>query len=275
MALAVLPIEEYESLLKGGTNEAKHMKFRFDWNVVEKDYSRSYKDILTYMSTTDVKLIGSGSGRTAFFLPSGDWKKDKTAPVCFKVAKNNKGVAQNKVEIDLFSKYGKIYSCFPEMFEYERKNKYYILTEVGRDPQKGELKHYFKMWNEYVEDMLMGSDGAEPFYYFSDTDYNFDFTNHIFEICEGLNVDGKVKGWFENREEIVEDIERISSQFPQYKTITDLIRFSIEGGWKEVRFDDFAMNDANWAMLVRDGTQYLLPIDFGFSDEVVKQFYTR
>ena len=275
MALTVLPIEEYESLVKGGTNEAKHMKFRFDWNVVEKDYARSYRDIITYMSTTDVKLIGAGSGRTAFFLPPGDWKKDKTTPVCFKVAKNKKGVAQNKVEINLFNKYGKTYTCFPELFEYDRKNQYYMLTEVGRPLQDDELKHYFKMWNEYIEDMLMNSDGTEPFYYFSETGANFDFTNHIYEICEGLNERGRVRGWYENKEEVVEDIERISSQFPQYKTITDLIRFSIEGGWNEVVYDDFAMNDSNWAMLVRNGTQYLLPIDYGFSDEVAKQFYRK
>lgn len=279
MALTVIPIEDYRQLV-GETNEEKHMKFHFDWNVVEKDYSRSYKDILTYMSITDVKMIGTGSGRTAFFLPAGDWKKDKTAPVCFKVAKNMKGVAQNKVEIDLFNKYGKQYSCFPEMFEYDRNNQYYLLTEVGRALRHGELNRYFKFWNEYVKDMLMNSDGTEPFYYFPEDVYGFetgnlDFMQRIYDICEGLNKKGKVKGWYENKEEIVEDIERISSQFPQYKTITDLIRFSIEGGWEKVRFDDFAMNDANWAMVVRNGTQYLLPIDFGFSDEIAKQFYTR
>ena len=270
MALTVIPIEDYKSLLNG-TNEAK--KLRFSWNTVEKDYSKSYKDILSYMSMTDVKLIGEGSGRTAFFLPPGDWKKDKTTPVCFKVSKNEKGVAQNKVEIDLFTEYGKVYSCFPEMFEYDRNNKYFMLTEVGRAPQKGELKRYFKLWNDYVQDMLMNSDGTEPFYFFFDTDYNFDFTNHIYKICEGLNVDGKVKGWFENKEEVLEDIERISTQFQQYKTITDLIRFSTEDGWEKVRFDDFAMNDANWAMVVRNGMQYLMPIDYGFSHEVVDTYY--
>jgi len=273
MALTVIPIEDYKKLVNGETNEAKHMKFHFDWNIVEKDYSRSYRDILTYMSTTDVKLIGTGSGRTAFFLPPGDWKKDKTTPVCFKVAKNEKGVAQNKVEIGLFDKYGKRYSCFPEMFEYDRNNEYYMLTEVGRAPERGELKRYFRLWNDYVQDMLLDSSGTEPFYYFSDTDYNFDFTNHIFDICEALNVKGKVKGWFENREEVFYDIERIAKEFPQYNTIVDLIRFSMDGGWKEVRFDDFAMNDANWAVLVRDGTQYLLPIDYGFSSEVVEKYY--
>ena len=278
MALTVIPIKEYELLTKNA-NEASKNKIRFSWDIVEKDYSKSYRDILSYMSMTDVKKIGSGSGRTAFFLPPGDWKKDRSTPICFKVAKNKKGVAQNKVEIDLFSEYGKQYSCFPEMFEYDKNNQYYLLTEVGRPLKDGELANYFMSWNSYIEDMLFDSYGRAPFYYFDCINstagqFNESFTEHVYEICKALNVSGIQRGWTEDPQSVLDDMDRISKEFPKYSGLTSLFRFSVDGGWKKIRFDDFSANVQNWAIVTRNAEELLIPIDYGFSDEVVKQFYT-
>lgn len=280
MALTTIPEKDFDELVRN--IHEKNSGSNFSWEEVEKDRANtSYRDILNYMKTTNVKKIGTGSSRTAFFLPEGSVKGNPSVPSCFKVAKNKKGVAQNKAEINLFRSYGEKRACFPELYEADDVNEYYIQTEVGKklNKNKNQLKDYFADWNRFVIDMKMGNAKYPPYYFFgtpSDLESfenDWDYTYHIFKMVKALNEPGLIAGWGEDPEYVLDDIADISDEFPKYKSIVEMFRFSVEGGWKQGIFDDLSMNTDNWAFVVRNGEYCLLPIDYGFTNEVQKQFY--
>lgn len=278
MALTVIPEKDFEELV-GKVNEASS-GIAFSWEELEKDKANtSYRDILNYMKSTNVKKIGTGSSRTAFFLPPGSVKEDSSVPSCFKVAKNKKGVAQNEAEISLYSKYGKKKPCFPELYESDEANKYYIQTEVGRalNKKKTELKDFFSDWNDFVSNMKRESNGKLPYYYFGGEDFQFkdnsEYTWHLFQMAKALNEEGFLSYWSDDPQYIVDELSEISDEFPKYGPIVDFFRFSIEGGWKEVEYGDFAVNDNNWAFVLRNGEYTLIPIDWGFTKEIAEKYY--
>lgn len=279
MALTVIPEKDFDELVKGV--HEKSIGNAFSWEEIEKDRAHtSYKDILNYMKTTNVKKIGTGSSRTAFFLPQGSVRDNPSVPSCFKVAKNKKGVAQNKAEIELYRTYGKKKLCFPELYESDDLNEYYIQTEVGKklNKNKNQLKEYFDDWNRFVIDVKMGNDDYPPYYFLgtpSDLESfenDWDYTYHIFKMVKALNEPGTIAGWDEP-DAILDNIEDISKAFPKYRSIVEMLWFSVEGGWEKGIFSDLSMNMDNWAFVVRNGEYCLLPIDWGFTNEV-QSLYT-
>ena len=281
MALTVIPEKDFGELVSSVNEDNASLK-PFSWDEVKQDQNSStYRDILNYMKTTNVKKIGSGSSRIAFFLPPGSVKDNSSAPSCFKVAKNKKGIAQNDAEISLYDQYGKNKPCFPELYEADTVHKYYIQTEVGKavNKKKFQLKEYFMDWNKYVIDMKMGNASYPPYYYLGSASElepflrNYEYMYHIYKMAEALNVKGRVAGWGDDPEYVLDDLDDIAREFPKYNTVVETLRFSVEGGWEKGMFDDFAMNDSNWAFVIRNGEQCLLPIDWGFTNEVQEKYY--
>lgn len=279
MALTVIPEKDFDELVKGVHEKSDGSNF--SWEEIEKDRAHtSYKDILNYMKTTNVKKIGTGTSRIAFFLPQGSVKNNPSVPSCFKVAKNKKGVAQNKAEIDLFRSYGEKKPCFPELYEADDVNEYYIQTEVGKklNKNKNQLKEYFEDWNRFVIDVKMGNNRYPPYYFLgtpSDLESfenDWDYTYHIFKMVKALNEPGLIAGWGEEPDYIIDNMEDIAKEFPKYKSIVEMLRFSVEGGWEKGIFGDLSMNTGNWAFVVRNGEYCLLPIDWGFTNEVQSMY---
>lgn len=267
MALTVIPTKDFEELVKG-TNEA-YLKRAFSYADMREFYCGSYRDILDYVKTTNVQKIGIGSSRIAFFMPSGSISSDKSRPSCFKVAKNSKGVPQNNAEIKLFNEYGNKYQCFPEIYDYDKDNKFYIFAEVGHPIDKSFKEgchQWIAEWDEAIKkidgDCLPCKLGRR-----ADTGIE-DITQRIVGLCESIAIakDALVKS-------TIDSLERTIGHIKKYDGMFSLVKFAANGGAKIINFSDFAYNLDNWALVLRDNEDVLLPIDYGFTWEVYNKYY--
>ena len=67
-----------------------------------------------------IKLVGTGSSRTAFCLLGSK---------CLKVAINKRGSAQNKQEISNINRQTDAYDCFPHVYAFDKSKYLSLLTE--------------------------------------------------------------------------------------------------------------------------------------------------
>ena len=289
MSLFCLPPKEYDALIKGISEDQNSSKSTMTLNELE-DFSDKHKrpnygEIYDFMSQfSNVKYVGDGSSRIAFCFTPGLEPYDKLAPICIKMAKNEKGIAQNKAEVDIFKKYGHKYSCFPEIFTFSTSGSYIamelgknILDSVGSESYKDAARWF----NEWIE---------EAFHLYGDL---------FFKKNSELN-DEKIKQEFEksnlfiekncwpyclvdltysifknnsipNAKDCLQIIKHLAKN-EKYTVIRDFIKFYLNDKGQNIEINDFN-NAANWAFVKRKNSNYLIPIDWGFSPSVRKEFY--
>ena len=152
--LTVIPQKEFLELTKG-IKEAGSSKTTFKWNEMLK-HSKTQKSIQEYVKSTNCKFVGSGSGRHAYFLPVGAYDTEYlNAPSCFKVAWNEKGAAQNDVEVKMLDRYSEKWDCFPKLYDWDGDNNFFMLCEVGTpaipmdDEEMIPDEEYFDDWRNF------------------------------------------------------------------------------------------------------------------------------
>ena len=270
--LTILPRDEFKELLKNPIMEDNSYQFSYD--EMKSKYSSSYDSILKYVGGSNCKFVGEGSSRIAYFIPAGSIEIDKTAPCCFKVAKNQKGIAQNRAEYNIFKKYGKL-KCFPIVYDYDSTYDHFILTELGSELKDNEseviyLTMFFKTIKnssncpQYLLNILRKinrfSDMSDALYYLA-----MPFIDDLYECIDDIPAN-----------EIIRDIKNAFNAKPtflkRYETLISFIEFALNGGTDDVEFVDFTSCD-NWAFVCRQGEMQLIPIDFGYTSEIVKTMY--
>lgn len=271
--LTTIPYKDFlklcESVHENTQSEA------FSWNEMLK-HSDNLNELYNYISTTDCKLVGKGSSRTAFFLPSGASSKEKAInePSCLKVAtESKKGPAQNKAEVKILNKYknNDKYSIFPKLFDWDHSNFYFMLCEVGApvetmDEQKE--SDFFSPIAKYIREK-----------YPSYVDSVIGKTKDGFSFFGAIGAIGGYFGYKPAREQAItyaKILKEIANKFPRFKGACNFLDYmfkKLSGNVDDsIILGDFTRKE-NWAIVKRDGEEILIPIDWGFTREVSSKYY--
>lgn len=284
--LTTIPEEEFLQLCEG-VSEANATKRNFNWTTMLK-WSNTRDRINEYMSTTNTKYIGSGSSRTAYYLPQGKYGTNKLeTPACFKVANNIKGVAQNKLEIKNLQTFGgDEWPCFPYLYDWDNKKKLFMLCEVGTSVDKGSIgKKYFQQWSDFsrmyywegtgkkLKEKIrhwLGKYNTEDIFAPSDI---YDITRFFENIVNVLKDLKKSK--HSDKKEVYEFIigffNALIEKYPKYNGIFSTIEFCVDHP-NEISAGDFESSE-NWAFVKRGKEYVAIPIDWGFNNEIWNKYY--
>lgn len=271
--------EIYDQIFHGGKDQiVTEIDNSFDFDELLKfDY---FEDRVDYLRGK-CQFVGEGSARTTFIL------NDKTA---LKIAKNEKGLAQNENEIKLSETLNDL-DGFATIFDWDKKTYSALTTELCsplEDDQSGVDTFYemFKMTPFETIDMLMyiyEQDGITTHLrkkmelILSSEDRSFH------DICDMVE-----KQYLSPVLDCMSKVEmmekaRINLKFldmydddnnPQGQVFKSIINFQIETNGEKVIFDDMT-NPANWGMINRNGKDCLVIIDAGLSDQIVNDYYKK
>jgi hypothetical protein len=166
----------------------------FDINELKS--IRSFNGKLTYVRQHLGKPIGTGSGREVY-------KVDDSKVL--KMARNEKGVVQNKAEADW---YGDTYfSILANVIDFDEDNHIWLEMEIARKAKKSDFKRlwdvdidtlYFYISNKYNE-----NHGRKPSWEISkETEEKYDNNEYVAELVDlilSTNVSygdfGRVNSW--------------------------------------------------------------------------------
>lgn len=108
--------------------EIDEMALPADWDPAALGHDKTFKSRLEYAKERAQRL-GSGSSRVAFIIP------DQGRDTVLKIAKNNKGLAQNEAELDILNDgyVGKLDIVIP-LIDYDKENPQptWIQTELAQ-----------------------------------------------------------------------------------------------------------------------------------------------
>lgn len=257
--LTTIPREQFKELtraLKEDESNSKKKLFSF------RDFLKNvihYSMVKEYLSDKNVKFVGKGSSRTAFFLPGYScFGIPKYSPVCLKVADNIKGLAQNKAENDIISKNGKGEICFPKIFNYDNKGNIAMITEIGTPAVDNDFKEYFKELTKLDKNIPNLEDAGKMH------DFLYDLA-----IAKRRNEKEQDK----MVEKTIESMKQISKRDKKYEVLYSILHVLFQKNlWNEISLGDFQFAD-NWAIIIRNNEEALIPIDWGLSREVAYQYY--
>lgn len=287
--LTTIPEEEFLQLCE--INEANASKKAFEYETMLK-HSKTRQDINKYMASTNVKLIGTGSSRTAYFLPEGKYGKSSLeTPACFKVANNEAGVSQNKVETNAIKKFsGDKYPCFPKLYESDKKNLF-MLCEVGTPADKAKKisSDYFKDWKAFGMKYTRKNKSIykkmyEGFYtgerelnrrLFAPENIN-DLIDRFGEWCDTFSVCIAHKYDEKTDKRIALAAmqnfwSELAKAHPKYAGIVSTYDFLINNSGV-VEPGDFSFL-SNWGFVKRGEDVVLIPIDWGFDTKTARKYY--
>lgn len=212
--------------------EAKKEGFRLDCLISAKSFAervRYCKNMLGFP-------IGNGSSRMVFQID------DET---CLKLAKNEKGIAQNKVEIGIAS--DNFISYVPKVFNgSDEENGLWIITQYVLPAKSQDFKK------------ILGISFKDIQNFCASTDRRFDYNQPQFAIKQADTIISQLYEAYEDNDlvtELFRDIEELRGSYDQF--VGDLTRIQ------------------NWGMVRENGNTFLVMLDTGFSEEVCKQYYRR
>jgi len=211
--------------------EAKKEGFRLDCLISAKSFAervRYCKNMLGFP-------IGNGSSRMVFQID------DET---CLKLAKNKKGVAQNKEEIRIAS--DNFISYIPKVFNgSDEENGLWIITQYVLPAKPQDFNEILGVDFEIIQNFC------------ACTDRRFNYRNNNIIRQSDIMV-SELYDTYEDNELVIElfrDIEELRGSYDQL--VGDLT------------------NIRNWGMVRENGNTFLVMLDTGFSEDVNNQFYRR
>lgn len=206
--------------------EIDEMALPADWDPAALGHDKSFKSRLQYALERAPRL-GGGSSRVAFVIP------DNGRETVLKVAKNNKGVAQNEAEVDVLDDgyLGKLDIVIP-LVDYDKENPQptWIQTEKankisqrklekmlhagGRWPMTnflyavdnllGKKEKYMPTLDQIKKDMIDTGSNEQ------DIDIFFDYVNQVADLVNSSNLlpgdFGRAANWgeFQGRPVIID-----------------------------------------------------------------------
>lgn len=137
------------------SGEVDEMALPADWDPAALGHDKTFKSRLQYALERAPRL-GGGSSRVAFVIP------DNGRETVLKVAKNNKGIAQNEAEVDILTDG---YVLIP-LVDYDKKNPQPTWLQTEKAERASEVKlckllrsgRYLFNLTTYAEKILGKSD---------------------------------------------------------------------------------------------------------------------
>ena len=190
----------------------------------------TYSDKIRYCKEMLGNPVGNGSSRMVFQMD------DETV---LKLAKNQKGIAQNMEEIRLGT--DNYLDCFPRVMNgTDEDNGLWIICEYVLPAKAADFKKVlgvsFDVIKRFCYDMAM-----------VDKHYCVDFHDNDMQMLYNE---------YEDNYEVIEMFDNIRELCYGYEqNVGDLMRI------------------ANWGFCMRDGEPTLVILDYGFSHDVQKKYY--
>jgi len=134
-------IRESRDVLEGFNEEELSEDYPVNFDIFEFKNIRSYAGKLKYAREYLGKPLGRGSSREVY-------RVDDTKVL--KLAKNKRGIAQNKAEINW---YGETYyeGILAKVFDYDRDNNYWVEMEIAYRVKSNDFK---RLWGINFEDLF-------------------------------------------------------------------------------------------------------------------------
>ena len=220
----ILTENQYNTL-----TEAMMPGFRLDYLTSCKSFSKKVK----YCKEMLGAPIGNGSSRLVFQID------DET---CLKLAKNQKGIAQNLEEIRIGS--DNIISYLPKIYNgSDEENGLWVVTQYVLPAKKSDFKKVLGV----------------PF-------------NVVSEFAEKLDMSFRRNFWSNQAS------KRIHELYLQYENNDLLIELfndmnELKASYEQAVGDLTRIN--NWGLVRENGQDFLVMLDSGLSEEIFKQFYRR
>lgn len=189
----------------------------------------SFNQRLAYCRQHLGSAIGNGSSRVVFQL---DDQK------CLKLAKNQKGIAQNEHEAEW---YKQSLDCFPKIFDYDNTNDSWIVCEYVLPAKPSDFKHCLGLtWDEFVS--FIGSCYNEyDRNRFRRTFYSKMPEEQFYELIENNAILHDIYDYMTNYQAPMGDLTRI----------------------------------ANYGMVRRYNEDIIVILDHGLSDAIYDEYYKK
>lgn len=224
----------------------------------EPDFEKQqYRHCLRFMRKCkgELKFVGEGSSRVCFCMQGGK---------CVKVAKNHKGIEQNKQEVKNCV-LGEKYACFPDFFEYDSKNWCSLVCECC-SPATRSLIH-----ETYGRDITVTTIVAAL------NDY-IDCGCSLKAAYDELHAmkSGRQSDRISSEYDFIDEWSRMNilksmleDPSVRYDSLRALAQFYKDHGEddQEMRLVDLEAED-NWGIAIRHGVPTAVVIDAGFSFDV-------
>lgn len=204
----------------------QEMAYPKSFNMEEFKSLTSFKKRLEYANTHLPRKIASGSARTVFQI---DDEK------VLKLAKNNKGFAQNQIEEDF---YLQGFDIIAKVFDFDEDNHTYLEMELAKKITK---KRFKQLVGVSLEDVW----------------------NYLYNLRIQYNLTGVSR--YDRIKEVPEDIEE-NSFIQELKDIVLSYDMVVPG--------DFG-RESTYGEVMRDGQPTVVIIDFGLTNSVYDDFYKR
>lgn len=204
----------------------------FDVNVLA--VAKSFKERVEYCKKMLGFPIGNGSSRMVFQLD------DET---CLKLAKNAKGIAQNKEETMI--SLDRIISYVPKVYDgSDEENGLWIITQYVLPAKKEDFRR------------VLGVDFNDVANFAINTDRRFMYGSYLSKI--GDRITHELYEKYENNDDVIDlfnDIHELKADYNQCVADLSGIR--------------------NWGMVSDNGEVSMVMLDIGLSEEVYNQYYKR
>ena len=280
--LTTIPFEDFMSIDSGDLTEAKE---KFDIDKFENLSVYEMRDYL--VKQCGFKVAGKGSSREVFFLNKANLSTVK-GPACLKLIRldGNKpigaGIGQNREEINILKKFQFKHACFPWLYYYNKHN-YFMIVELGTplsDAPKGFVNEKFADLKEMIEDFV--DENGYPSYSFSDVvddiltnkDIKNGFTYFVSMLARIITKQ-TLNNYLKKDDAIwIDDFLNMikNSSDPIVYSIYATLNFAVQKEAKSFMWGDFIQPE-NWAFVKRNGYFMLIPIDWGFTKKVARDFY--
>jgi hypothetical protein len=239
----------------------------------------------------NIPVAGVGSSREVYLMSKND-ASFLEGPACLKLARIGgnfgvgAGIGQNKEEASILGKYQNTYKCFPILY-YRDGNNYFIVVELGTPLSSApsgfvssQLSPLKETIEEFIEDYdypsksikfkfskLMNNVQDKTNFAMLVTLFSTFMTNSKFLHNRSYNKDELE--WFN---EFVFAIKESANDDAITKSLYDTIHFASRKAARSIMFEDFIQPE-NWAFVNRFGEFSLIPIDWGFTKNVAKNYY--
>ena len=284
--LTTIPFEMFMSLENGSLSEAKE---NFNFNKFKKLPVQKMKGYLE--NDCNIPVAGVGSSREVYLMSKNDASFLK-GPACLKLGRVGgnmgvgAGIGQNKEEASILGKYQDNYECFPLLY-YRDGNNYFIVVELGTplsSAPRGLVSTQLSPLKETIEEFIEDND-------YPSTSIKFKFSKLMNNVQDKTNfatlltlfttfmTDSRFyhsrnynKAELEWFNEFVFAVKDASGDDAVIKSLYDTINFASRKVARSIMFEDFIQPE-NWAFVNRFGEFSLIPIDWGFTKNVAKNYY--
>ena len=212
----------------------KEMAYPVNFNMEEFKSIRSFADRVKYCENR-LKKLGAGTSRRVYQI---DNEK------CLKLAKNNKGIAQNIEEINLGND---MYagSCFAKVYDYD-SNGLFVEMELARRAKESDFERLVGIPFDVYCDIIVRT------------------------AANYLPSNNQSRNWINKSME--DSYEYVMDNIDDFEFISEVIDYM--GNYQVKAYGDL-QRLSSYGVVRRGGQEEMVNVDFGLTEDVFNNYYRK